>query len=146
MRFQTVATLAGIAALGAGCGGGGTDSKGPGKVKSEPQISLNELRACLKREGVPSVGKGGLSGKGIRGTIPLLAVGTDLATATDLLVLESADAAKRFIKHPPPAASFITPISRKGNVIKARTSQRPGAPSPEPPAEDAAIDRCLPNH
>jgi len=115
-------------------------------VTSEPQISLNELRACLKQAKVRTVGKGALSGKGIRGEIPLLAIGTDLQTATNLLVLESADAAKRFVEHPPPAASFITVITRKGNVITAQASQPAGAPSPElPPKEDAAIDRCLTN-
>lgn len=115
-------------------------------AKSEPQISLNELRACLERARVPIGGKGQLSGKGIRGEIPLIVIGTDLQRATNLLVLESADAAKRFIKDPPPAASFITVISRKGNVIKARASQPAGAPSPGlPPKVDAAIDGCLTN-
>ena len=139
MRFTALATLAGVAAIAAGCGGNAKPGKGSPKVKAEPQIGVNELRACLTRAKVPVVGKGGLSGKGISGRIPLISIGASLDKSTDLLVFNSVDAAKQFMAHPPPAASLVKPIARTGNVVKARSSPS-GAPST---SEDAAIDRCL---
>lgn len=106
MAYLALSFALGGATIAAGCGGDDTGGKGSGKVESEPQIGLNELRACLKRASVPVGGKGVLRGKGIRGEIPLIVIGTDLLTATNLLVLESADAAKRFIKDPPPRCEF----------------------------------------
>jgi hypothetical protein len=147
MRIQTIAAFAVSVAVAAGCGGDdgdGGDEKGAATTapKSEPQFTAKELRACLEREGAQVAGGGGLSGQGIQGRIPLIAVGSGgLESATNLLVFPSPDAARSFVEDPPPAASFVTVVSRTGNVVKARSEQQSGEPPPS--RDEAAIDRCL---
>jgi hypothetical protein len=148
MRFSTVATLVASAAIAAGCGGDdSSEGNGSGATESEPkeeiQISEAELRECLKKEGTPDFGGGGLSGKGVEGKIPLVIVGTNLQTATNLLVFPDADAAQSFVDDPPPAASFITVIGRTGNIVRAQASQPTGDPAAPPAKVEAAIDTCL---
>ena len=141
VRIAALATLAGVAAIAAGCGGGTKhgSTNTSSTVKPEPQISLTQLRACLTRAKVPLAGSGGFSGKGVSGRIPLISVGASLDKSTDLLVFPSVSAATQFMAHPPPAASLVEPIARTGNVVKARSSTG-GAPST---SENTAIDRCL---